>query len=119
MVFTRNFDSSDESSDEESRPKRFCWRLDSERNPIVEKSTITPKMTPKRKRVIFADERSKNLVQIHYLWDWRIYRETRKGQWMRLAQRRMDFRYRIEQLSKILSPILEKKYSEMVLCLND
>ena len=34
---------------------------------------MSPKMPKKRKRARFADERENNLVQIHYLWDWRIY----------------------------------------------
>lgn len=47
---------------------------------------------------------------IHKLYVWNYaYRDARKGKWMQAARDRDRFRRRIEELSRVITPILQTK----------
>ena len=57
------------------------------------------------KRVTFADSKPK--VQLICVWSF-AHREARKGHWMQIAVDRQHFARRIERVSHILLPVLER-----------
>lgn len=92
------------------------WSSDSDCDDTDENLLLSPSINVNRQRKIkFADEVSKELELVFILDDSDpAYREARKGPWMKIARQRIRFTNRIQKLSKIISPILETEYREMV-----
>ena len=61
------------------------------------------------KKVRFPE---KGLVQVKHLYVWTFAsRESRKGVWMDIARDRVHFKFKIlHKFSKLLDPVMEKKY---------
>lgn len=54
--------------------------------------------------------RFSNTVQVYPMIKWQYaYRKARQGEWEQQARDRHRFNMRIERLSKIITPVLEKK----------
>uniref|UniRef100_A0A4P6D8M8 Protein phosphatase 1 regulatory subunit 15a n=1 Tax=Rhodnius prolixus TaxID=13249 RepID=A0A4P6D8M8_RHOPR len=114
----------DSSSDEECDEVDYLGRLDcpslidSPRITEANKkwnhnynSDLTSPTSPKK--VSFAN--GKNLVQIRKMvvWDFAL-RAARKGPWEMIALDRSRFKTKIQQLSNIISPILEQKHRRRI-----
>lgn len=66
--------------------------------------------TKSQKRVTFTDKPS---VKLMYSWKF-AYIQARKDIWQQEARDRKRFERRIGDLSKVISPILEKKYKKII-----
>lgn len=89
--------------------KRHCVQHDSteEQIPMIKVSSSGPK------KVTFKPDRE--LVTVHHIIAWEYaYRACRRGPWEKMAQDRARFARRIEELSVILEPCLQKKLVKQV-----
>ena len=102
-----------EVEDETDKDMENCDRVTESTDEQVP-STPTGAVKEKKK-VKFADEHSLELVKVHNLVHWNFaYRSARKGRWMQEACDRMRFQHRIDRISTIVSPVLEKEHRKRV-----
>ena len=80
--------------------------------PVVEEDIPMIKLSTRNKKVTFKPD--KELVTVHCMiaWDY-AYRSCRKGPWERMAQDRVRFAKRIEEIGLVLEPCLKKSLSQM------
>ena len=75
---------------------------------------FTPKKTMKQydRRVTFADEN--NLVTVHPIYAWtHAYQQSRKSEWVQMANNRARFQNRIDKSAAIIEPVLKQKLESM------
>ena len=95
--------------------KEVSFRLNSLLKDFFDNLPLSNTENNERKRTIrWADEVSKELEIVYMLDSDPVYSEARKGPWRMAAKRRILFKKRIIQLSKIISPILSKEFRKSV-----
>lgn len=80
--------------------------------PLVEEDIPMIRLPSRNKKVTFKPD--KELVTIHRIvaWDY-AYRSCRRGPWEQMAQDRVRFAKRIEEVGTILEPCLKKLLSQI------